>query len=372
MLRRQRDFVPDTELDTTKAMERDDRTSDDELASIRRALGDGLNATALDRVRRATQAHGDRAPAELLYLGALASVRMGATAEAEAWLRRIDADQVDDPSLAVDVWSLAGRIAKDRYADARDASADVARGYAGIAVERYRRAFEIGGSPYPAANAATMAMLLGDAALSREMAEQALAACERGNLTDHWQHASKGEALLLLGRASEARTEYARARELAGGSFGDVASMRRQLMLIGSPAALELLDSLPAPAVIAFSGHMIDDPDRPDPRFPPALEAAVAAALRERIVRFRPAIGFSQAACGSDILFLEAMQDPGMQTHVVLPCATADFIESSVRFAGEAWVARFERVLARVDHESACDRRAAAWRRCPVRARVET
>jgi class 3 adenylate cyclase len=328
-------------------MERNDENAGQEAASIRRALGDGLNAMALDNVRHATQAHGDREPAEILYLGALASVRMGATDEAQGWLDRMDAERIDDPALAEEVWSLAGRIAKDRYAAARHTAFDAARHHAGIAVACYRRAFEVGGSPYPAVNAATMAMLLGDAALAQTLARQGLAACGKGNGPDHWQHASKGEALLLLGRLDEARTEYALARKLAGASFGDVASMRRQLMLIGSREALELLACLPAPAVIAFSGHMIDDPGRPDQRFPPALENTVAAVLRERIVRLGPAIGFSQAACGSDILFLEAMQDAGMQTHVVLPCATADFIDSSVRFGGESWIARFDRVLAR-------------------------
>ena len=46
---------------------------------------------------------------------------------------------------------------------------------------------------------------------------------------------------------------------LANG-FGDIASMRRQLLLIGTAAARELAEMLPPPQVIAFSGHMIDHP----------------------------------------------------------------------------------------------------------------
>ncbi|HSG34803.1 MAG TPA: adenylate/guanylate cyclase domain-containing protein [Sphingomonadaceae bacterium] len=39
------------------------------------------------------------------------------------------------------------------------------------------------------------------------------------------------------------------------------------------------------------------------------------------------------------------MQEAGMQTNIVLPCAQEDFVEASVGFAGDEWRARFERVL---------------------------
>jgi hypothetical protein len=73
----------------------------------------------------------------------------------------------------------------------------------------------------------------------------------------------------------------------------------------------------------------------------------VAAALRDRIARLGPSLGYSQAACGADILFLEALQEAGMQTQIVLPFAPSEFIAASVSFAGDAWTRRFERVMAR-------------------------
>ena len=147
------------------------------------------------------------------------------------------------------------------------------------------------------------------------LAQQGLDACIRADEDTHWRHATEGEALLLLGRADEAATAYAQASTLARGAYGDIASMRRQLRLIGTPAARRLLAFVPAPAVVAFSGHMIDAPDRPQPRFPASLEYEVALALRAQAAAYRSSIGFSQAACGADILFLEAMQDMAMQTH---------------------------------------------------------
>lgn len=323
----------------------------DSIPAIREALTAGLNATALDLARGALTTADPVAAPELHYVAALASARMGAITEAEKWLARIEPSSdsaagsaVVAPALAIEVRSLEGRIAKERFATAHDRNSPQAHAFAQAAIGSYRRAFELGGAAYPAVNAATLALLTGDSPLATELATRALAALTAPR--DHWEHASAGEASLLLGRIDEARGHYAEAHRLAGNRFGDIASMRHQLLLIGSPAALALLDAVPAPRVVAFSGHMIDRPDREMPRFPPTLEAAVAAALRVRIDALGPAIGYAQAACGADILFLEAMHAAKMQTQIVLPFATPDFIETSVRFAGEGWVRRFERVLA--------------------------
>jgi Adenylate and Guanylate cyclase catalytic domain len=334
-------------------------------AAIREALDAGLNPQALDLARRArsdsdsarlgsaqsvsTQSVSARSVAtdvaEIRYLGALASARMGAIDEAEKWLAEVDRASLADGPLGVEVWSLSGRIAKERYAATRDRTSRAAIDLARTAIDGYRHAFDLGRAAYPAVNAATIAALSGDSALARELALEALNAANAGG--DHWHHATAGEALLLLGRPHEARARYAEAWRLAGNRFGDLASMRRQLLLIGSDVACEIAGMLPVPQVIAFSGHMIDHPDRPSPRFPAHVEPLVAGALRAKIAALGPAIGYAQAACGADILFLEAMQDAGHQTQIVLPFASEHFIATSVRFAGDAWVERFQRALAR-------------------------
>ncbi len=311
--------------------------------AIREALDAGLNTEALDLARKAVL--DSPSAAEPHYLGALACVRMGAISEAEKWLARVDRELLGHSPLAADFWSLAGRIAKERYSAASDKTQAAARERARIAIDCYQQAFGISGSAYPAVNAATLAMLSGDAALARTLARQALSTL--GTSGDHWHHATSGEAQLLLDEFDEARDHYREAYRLAGNRFGDIASMRRQLLLIGSTAARELLEVIPAPRVIAFSGHMIDHPTRTTPRFPASLEGKVASAIRETLASLGPSIGYTQPACGADILFLEAMQDSGMQTQIVLPFAKADFVEASVSFAGGTWVARFERVLDR-------------------------
>ena len=61
-----------------------DEALGDTAPDIRDALNGGRNAEALDLARQAMLA--DPRSAELAYLGALASARMGATGEAERWL----------------------------------------------------------------------------------------------------------------------------------------------------------------------------------------------------------------------------------------------------------------------------------------------
>jgi len=297
-------------------------------ALVAEALSRASNAEALDL---ALQVPDFEATPRLSYLAALACARMGAASEARSRLAAIDTAALD-PALAAQVTSLAARLAKDR-GDAREA------------LDRYREALRLAPGAYPAVNAATMAHLLGDAATRDELARQALRlAPEQG---DHWDWASRGEALLLLGQGDESARAYETARELARGRHGDVASMRRQLRLIGSAHAVRMLEVLASAQVLAFTGHMIDAPGRPAPRFPAALEGEVRSRIAAEIRRMPGAIGYSQAACGADLLFLEAMQDAGHETQVVLPFATGDFVRESVAFAGPGWVERFERALGR-------------------------
>jgi class 3 adenylate cyclase len=72
----------------------------------------------------------------------------------------------------------------------------------------------------------------------------------------------------------------------------------------------------------------------------------VAAAIRERLQAMRPFAAYGSAACGSDILCLEAMRELGGETHIVLPFPAADFHRISVDFGAGGWAERFERVLA--------------------------
>jgi hypothetical protein len=97
--------------------------------------------------------------------------------------------------------------------------------------------------------------------------------------------------------------------------------------------------------VVAFAGHMIDQPTRPSPRFPAWADAAVQAAVREAIARLSPTVAVSSAACGGDIIFAEEILRRKIPLYVVLPFKDREsFIQQSVAYAGEQWVSRFRNV----------------------------
>jgi class 3 adenylate cyclase len=100
------------------------------------------------------------------------------------------------------------------------------------------------------------------------------------------------------------------------------------------------------PAVVVFAGHMVDLPGRQVLRFPPELEPKVNAAIQEQLDKLDAGFGYSGAACGSDILFCEAMLERGGEIHIVLPFEKERFIETSVDRA-PGWRTRFQRIFER-------------------------
>jgi tetratricopeptide (TPR) repeat protein len=313
---------------------------------IRALLASSRNLAAAEAARAAWQA--SPGTARLGYLYALASARAGAAAVARQALRDLRAEPVAEPDLAAEIASLAGRLAKDEAAAAGDVSLRDLRLREAIAA--YRRADALKPNAYARINTASLLLLAGEAAAARELARSVLKGLDaQASAEDHWTHATRGEALLLLGRDGEAAARYRDARAAAGDRHGDTASMRRQLALLAErlPGARVALQELPGPLVLAFSGHMIDAPARASPRFPAALEPAVREAIEGYLRPRLPAIGYSQAACGADLIFCEAMLALGQEVNVLLPFAKVDYLEQSVAFAGEGWVRRFEEVLSR-------------------------
>ena len=102
--------------------------------------------------------------------------------------------------------------------------------------------------------------------------------------------------------------------------------------------------------VLLFSGHMIDAPGRPKPRFPAALEGAVARAICAEVdaLGASPAdVGVTSGACGGDILFAESVLDRGVPTRIYLPFDEPTFLQKSVNFANDRWPQRHRAVVAR-------------------------
>ena len=102
------------------------------------------------------------------------------------------------------------------------------------------------------------------------------------------------------------------------------------------------------PRVVVFAGHMIDQPGRPQPRSPNYLAPQVYQRIADTLARLDARIGVASAACGSDILFLEAMLQREGEINVILPHVKEEFIQTSVSVVpGTDWGPRFEAVIQR-------------------------
>src|SRR5262245_36101120 len=100
----------------------------------------------------------------------------------------------------------------------------------------------------------------------------------------------------------------------------------------------------PPNAVVLFSGHMIDAPDRKTPRFPAGKEPFAAAAIVDALSRIGVAGGdlaICGGACGGDLLFAEACLAKGMQVELYIPFDEPTFLAESVDFAGGNWRERY-------------------------------
>ena len=101
--------------------------------------------------------------------------------------------------------------------------------------------------------------------------------------------------------------------------------------------------------VFLFSGHMIDTPDRPEPRFPAKQEATAAKAiaiLLDELGMENQDLAICGGACGGDLLFAEAALQHGCRLDLYLQYPEADFLKASVAFAGKSWVDRYYAVKA--------------------------
>ena len=285
----------------------------------------------------------------LRQLQGLALSRSGATERANAILealRREDENQEE-------TLGMLGRTYKDLAANA--ATSKQRKQFLKSAARIYGEAYQTSGGYWSGINAATMTLLIGESDRACEIAIKVRKQClkdvedSRGDL--YWEFAALGEASLVCRELKQAGEWYARAAEKGSGRYGDLDSSRRNARLIlkhwkEDPVWIDKY--LRVPSVVVFTGHMVDRPDRGEPRFPEELASTVAAEIQQKLDKLQPGFAFSSAACGSDILFLEAMLDRGAEVSIVLPYNEQEFVRDSVEIAaGGNWRARFDRVLTR-------------------------
>ncbi|MEM1231600.1 MAG: TRAFs-binding domain-containing protein [Pseudomonadota bacterium] len=317
------------------------------VAFVRRLIRRGLSRDALELLPPAASGRVDPG---IEQLRAWALANTGSPRAAAEILERLLRQGHED----AETLGLLGRTEKDRARRARSQAQATTHWRAALA--HYQQAFERTGETYPGINAAALALRLGrreDARILAQAVLDQLDAQERAAVPDdEWRLATRAEALLILERPEEAVSCYARSAA--------VVVARRDWNALGSTMrqARELLDDLslpptlleaafPLPAIMVFSGHRIDGPDRAQSRFPQAQEQAVRGWIDAVLERRNVQIGYGSGANGADLLFFEALLARGGEAHLVLPMEVDSFIACSVREGhDDRWVARFSAVLA--------------------------
>ena len=238
--------------------------------------------------------------------------------------------------------AIGARLLKDRAlslppGEARQAALEQA-------FAAYHAIFLDSGDSFPGINAATLALLAGDAARARALAERLLADPKVAAAEDYFSAVTKAEALLVLGRADEVAGVLGGEAVRSSRDHGARSTTRRQLAMVATQAGMddaachEMLAPLDPPRVAHFCGHMFAADAEAEAR----LRAACERVLEEEAIGFV----FGALACGADLVLAEAALARGIELHVVLPFEEEDFLAQSVRPGGDSWVERYRTCLA--------------------------
>lgn len=316
------------------------------LADARRALAEGENFRAYDLA----EAVPDGQSPWKIFVMSLALARSGSTRRARE-LAAMLPEIGDTPFMESEFAGLKGRLCKDMAQLTADPGER--RKCLISAADAYAVGFQRTPNYYNGINAASCRFLAGARNEARLLVrEKVLPLCEAEKSRDLWLVATLAECRLLLGDFATAAALYREAIDMAFSArrLGDFTSTLRQLRLLAyeiGPEADAVAASLPLPCVAIFSGHMIDAPGRPTPRFPPEAEESVRLRLRKAILARRIAFGYASCACGGDILFLEEVLASGGRVVIAPPLPLEKAIRQSVDFAPGDWTARLRAILSK-------------------------
>jgi tetratricopeptide (TPR) repeat protein len=282
-----------------------------------------------------------------------------------------------------ETWALLGRVDKDAWVEAwrspgnspgqmkDDAAYEDALLRA--AIESYYSGFRRQQSHYYSGiNALTLMYLCrhltGDARYEQDMGVVAGAvrfgAIHEPDVSQRfWALATLGDLEILAGNPDSVVASYKEAIASNDKSWFDLDSCRAQLALLrdldfrrdnveaGIATFDRALQKLNRPEtqwqprrVFLFSGHMIDAPDRAQPRFPSTKAADAAQEIGEALDRLGAGaedLALTQGACGGDLLFTEACLQRNVKVNWLQPFREPDFIQTSVVCGGEAWRQRY-------------------------------
>jgi len=282
-----------------------------------------------------------------------------------------------------ETWALLGRVDKDAWVSGwhqpnktpeqmRDEAAyedALLRGAIGSYSTAYRRN---PGHYYSGINALTLMhlyrYLTNDSRYDKEMVTMAgavrfTAECEQNEAQEFWALATIGDLEVLVGTPETTKTAYKDAIAKNERDWSALNSSLMQLQLfknlgfrmdnVGAGLAVftRALQKLTKPGdtwqpgqVFLFSGHMIDAPTRPTPRFPSSKEPIAVQRIADALQKLRAGpedLALTLGGCGGDLLFSEACLLRGVKVQWLQPFDEPTFIQKSVVCRGEEWRSRY-------------------------------
>ncbi len=186
--------------------------------------------------------------------------------------------------------------------------------------------------------------MAGDNARAQSLANDVLAMLDANPdeaETAYWLGATRSEALLLLGKETEARAALAEAIGKAPQAYEDHAATIGQFRLVTAEMGADAgwLERYQPPASLHFQGVM---------RLPED-ESALCAEVDGWLAAHNVGFGYGALAAGADILIAEALLARGGELHVILPCDRKNFRAQSVAAIGEDWASRFDALMEQAD-----------------------
>lgn len=214
--------------------------------------------------------------------------------------------------------------------------------------------FKLESSVFDGIRAALLSWINQEKQIAKQLAEQVHEQCINVELNaipqeEHsWFYFTLALSQLFLGENQFALKSCQSAMQNLHARHAHVVNMRKILALLAEHKLAfpeQILEILKPPVIVIFAGQPIDPQATQDIFFPQAIEHLVSQSIVERLDKINAEIGYCSAACGSDLLFIEAMLDRGAEVNIILPFAEEDFINARIRYAGDKWERRFQNAL---------------------------
>jgi len=101
--------------------------------------------------------------------------------------------------------------------------------------------------------------------------------------------------------------------------------------------------------IVALAGRRIDAAEAKEARFPAKNASAVQQSIRDFLIDNSASVLVCAAACGADLLALEAAGELVLRRRIVLPYDKETFKRTSVTDRPGDWGERYDRIIAEVE-----------------------